>query len=646
MRRILDKNGRRIITRLLIIAAMSFVTMAFIEWRFFGNDYNRLIDFFTYKHLVFWYNTMLLFFIELIVSCFFKKPWTGPGVMFIAAIIVSYITVQKQNFRGQPLLPEDFMLADQTGTITKFIDFGSLIRTILACLLTLGLIILLNYLTKTFFDVKDRKEPKRFWNKNLHIFRFVILVVGITGFVHYSDFAVNHAGGRYEDIPQIQSYFIAWNQMYNYETNGFILGFLYNWSKLDLKAPDGYSEDKIAEIKDMYLSEETEEKKKTLSEEDYNIVVILDESFSDPSVVSNYYHITPNNLGGKNSMDIEITEDVTPVLRNLINNDKQSKNYAIGQMYSIDYGGGTANIEFEVDTTMSNYFLNTVPFVDLLPHTESVPSIYQIAKNAGYNTLAIHPFNGGMYKRNIALKKEGIDRFIDESEMEYTDKDDNREYINDRSAYKETLSYLKNNNNKMIVSLITMQNHAGYYTDGYSFYSYNVEGDVSAREKEQLQVYLESLHNSDYYLGEFLEELKNFDEKTVVLWYGDHYPGIIETVEKSEDKSVRDLSRVTPYLIWANFDLEDKTYDNIQRFNQTNTNLPTTTPNCLTNTMFDLLNLEKPSYMKLVNEVCAETPILAQAYYSEEGPFKSTTFSNYELFTYDVLGGSQYWFKR
>ena len=206
----------------------------------------------------------------------------------------------------------------------------------------------------------------------------------------------------------IKSYFIAWNQMYNYESNGFILGFLYNWSKLDLKAPDGYSEDKIAEIKDMYLSEETEEEKKTLSEEDYNIVVILDESFSDPSVVSNYYHITPNNLGGKNSMDIEITEDVTPVLRDLINNDKKSKNYAIGQMYSIDYGGGTANIEFEVDTTMSNYFLNTVPFVDLLPHTESVPSIYQIAKNAGYNTLAIHPFNGGMYKRNIALKKREL----------------------------------------------------------------------------------------------------------------------------------------------------------------------------------------------------------------------------------------------
>ena len=179
MKRILDKNGRRIITRLLIIAAMSFVTMAFIEWRFFGNDYNRLIDFFTYKPLVFWYNTMLLFFIELIVSCFFKKPWTGPGLTFIVAIIISYITVQKQNFRGQPLLPEDFMLADQTGTITKFIDFGSLIRTILACLLTLGLMILLNYLTKTFFDIKDRKEPKRFWNKNLRIFRLVILIVGI-----------------------------------------------------------------------------------------------------------------------------------------------------------------------------------------------------------------------------------------------------------------------------------------------------------------------------------------------------------------------------------------------------------------------------------------------------------------------------------
>ena len=623
--------------------------MYFIEWRFFGNDAAKTWQFIFERFPVFAYNTLLLFFLELIISSIFRKPWTGVGISFITAIIFMYISAQKQAFRGQPLLPEDFMLADQTGTITKFIDFGSLVRTVLACLIALGLTILLNYLTKTFFDVKDRKEPKRWWHRNLRIFRTTILLIGVLGFFKYTDFIRNHSGERTEEIPWLGSQFVAWNQMKNYEDNGVIIGFMYNWSKFDMVEPDGYSEEKVAEIKANYVEEAATE-----NTMDYNIVVVLDESFYDISVISDLYPITAKNVGSKNSMGVPITKDVTPTIRRLIKNDKKSKNYAVGQMYTIDYGGGTANIEFEVDTAMTNYWANTVPFVDLYPHVDRVPSIAQIAKDAGFKTLAIHPFNGGMYKRNVALKKEGIDEFITEDEMHYTEHDDDRQYINDRSAYKETLKAIKENDENMMISLITMQNHAGYGSDGYKSYSYSLgnapkSGDLKSNftkdEKSQIEVYLESLHNADYYLSEFLTELEKSDEKTVVLWYGDHAPGIIGRANDSKNKDTRDLSRVTPYFVWANFDLEQVEYKGIKRFNQSKTTLPTTTPNCLTNTMFDLLGLTKPDYMKLVNEVCNEVPILAQAYYGTSAPFKSTALSNYELYTYDILGGKQYWLK-
>ena len=618
MKKVLKKISIKILFRLLIIATTSLLTMTFIEWRFLGNDMERTWAFITESTPVFLYNAMLLFYLELIISSFFKNPWTGPGITFIASIILSYITVQKQNFRGQPLLPEDFMLADQTGTITKFIDFGSLIRMLLACLLALGLIIILNNITKKFFN-SEKKDESRFWFKRMRAFRATILAVGIAGFLTYSEFAINHGGGRIEEVPSLNTSFVAWNQMINYEKNGFILGFLYNWSKFELKAPDGYSEERIAEIKDEYNPED-EEEKNSLLDVDYNIVIVLNESFIDPAVISDYYHVS----GG----------DVTPNLHKMIENEKEAKNYATGRMYTIDYGGGTANIEFEVDTSMSNYFLNTTPFVDLLPHIDKVPSIAKIAKSAGYNTLAIHPFNAGMYKRNIALKKEGFDQFISEDEMEFQEKDAHREYINDRSAYKETMKYLKQYEQKTLVSLITMQNHAGYGRDNFDNYTFEVSGDIKEDEKSQLEVYFESLHTSDQYMSEFLSELENFDEKTVVLFYGDHSPGIVSTVNDSEEKEVRDLSRYTPYFVWANFDLNNKF------------ELPTTTPNCLTNTMFNLLDLEKPDYMKLVNDVCAEIPILAQAYYGSDAPFKSTTLSNYEQFIYDILGGKQYWYQK
>ena len=636
MRRLLDKNGRRILTRLLIIISSALFITFFIEWRFFGNDSARTWEFIFNKPLVFFWNALLLAFFELIISSPFKTPWTGTGITFMLSIIIMYITVQKQSFRGQPLMPEDFSLTDQAGTITKFIDIGSLVRMIIAVLIALGLTILLNYLTKTFFDVKDRTEPKRFWNKNLRIFRFTIAIVGFVGFASCSGFAINRNGERYQEIPFLDSKFIAWNQMLNYEQNGFIIGFLYNISKLELKAPDGYSEEKMAEIKAIYNPEPSEDgpeekQGKTLADVDYNIVIVLDESFYDLSVISDYVKITPG--------------EVTPNLRKLINNDAESKNYAVGQMYSVDYGGGTANVEFEVDTSMTNFWIGTVPYVDLVPHVETVPSIAHVAKEAGYKTLAIHPFNGGMYKRNTALVKEGFDRFIDESEMEFKEKDENREYINDRSAYRETMKYLKENDEKTLISLITMQNHAGYGKDGFDNLKYSVSADVSNDDKSAIAVYAQSLNYSDQHLGEFLSELENFDEKTVVLWYGDHSPGIFEKINNNVDKNVRDLSYVTPYFVWANFELEEKEYDNIIRFRQKKTTLPTTSPNCLTNTMFDLLGLEKPDYMKLSSEVCKETPILSQPYYENEGPFKSTTLSNYELFTYDILGGKRYWLK-
>ena len=126
-------------------------------------------------------------------------------------------------------------------------------------------------------------------------------------------------------------------------------------------------------------------------------------------------------------------------------------------MYSLDYGGGTANIEFETFTGLTNFWLNTVPYTALVPKAGEIPSIARTLKDAGHSTVAIHPYNGGMYKRNISLKNEGFDEFITEIEMEYTEHEGTSEYINDKSAYEETLKALRGSEDAQVVGLITMQ---------------------------------------------------------------------------------------------------------------------------------------------------------------------------------------------
>ena len=50
--------------------------------------------------------------------------------------------------------------------------------------------------------------------------------------------------------------------------------------------------------------------------------------------------------------------------------------------------------------------------------------------------------------------------------------------------------------------------------------------------------------------------------------------------------------------------------------------------------------------MYLMDEVCAETPVLTPNYFGENGPFATTVLAEYELLNYDILGGKQYWLKK
>lgn len=610
LRRFWTARWRKIWLRLAIMLVSAVILTYFLEYRYFLNNGERAWDFVMNSPRVFWYSSLLMFFIVLLFSGIFKKPFTGPFVTLALIIIVTYIHINKFILRGTPLLPEDFQLASEAASMTKFVNWGSLIRMLMAVGIALGLGVLCNHLTRRVFERKE--EPKSWARKHMVAERIFMITVACLGFMLGTDFARNHSGQRYEDIPWLKTQFVAWNQERNYDWNGFILGFCYNWSKFNLTAPDGYDEGKIQTIYEKYAKRAAADEGRTsLAEKDYNIVVILNESFYDPEIIAKYYPYS----GG----------EVTPVLNRI------KKTFPYGQMYSTDYGGGTANIEFEVLTGLTNYWANTVPYTDLIPRSGVVPSIAWFTADFGYETVAVHPFNGGMYKRNLALKNEGFETFITETEMKHTEHDGQSQYINDRSTYQETLDVIKDSEEKVMVGVITMQNHTPYDPWIYDDYKFTVENaDDGARGN--VETYLQMLHNSDAYLGEFLEKLGELSEDTVVLFFGDHSPGIFPLVNDAEEKEVRDLARLTPYFIWANFGLAPES-------------LPTTTPNCLVNTMYNLLNVKKPVLGYLLDEICTETPILTPAYFDDEAPFQSTELSEYELVNYDILGGEKYWVK-
>ncbi len=512
-----------------------------------------------------------------------------------------------------PLLPEDLELATEVSSLTKFVDVGGLIILFIGIALIIAFSIILSKITKRLFTLPYYLLVTESGSKKPFILaRLLLLVATCALFVLSTGFIINNTGQKYQHVDILDTTFTAWNQDRNYRENGFLIGFLYNCRKFEIEKPSEYSEKYIESIVEKYDKERYKDSDlKSLADTEYNIVIVLSESFYDPEIISDYY---PHSGG-----------DITPNLHNII------EKYPSGQMYSLDYGGGTANIEFETLTGLTNYYTNTVPYTNLIPKAGEIPSIATWGKKNGYKTTAIHTYYGGMYKRNISLKNEGFDEFITSLEIENPETEPGSDYQNDRTAYNEILKVLDKSDNKQIVTLITMQNHTPFGNDIYDgkrdFKLLNTS-KYTEEEVRKVETYFQLLNNSDKYLGEFIQELDNLDEETVVLFFGDHSPGVFPDVVEENIN----LSRLTPYFIYTNFDLDLGAE-----------NLPTTTPNCLVNTLYNKLKIKKPTLNYLLDEVCKKSPILTAAYYGDSELKQTEILNEYKNVTYDILSGKKYW---
>ena len=624
IRKKLTTEQRYVLRSLIFLGIAAFFLTWFLEYRYFRNQMWFGWNFIFEHPIGYLLNSFLMWLMLLFLWGIFGKPSISVGVMWSLIVLITYIHINKYISRQTPLLPEDFQLASEVSSLSKFVDYGSIIRMVIAIVLILGLTWLFEWKAAEKLGLKRKKtKNENFLRKHMVVTRLCLVVLSAATFMLVTDFARHNSGQSFQELPILGTRFTVWDQNRNYDDNGFIIGFLYNFQKLSLEEPGTYGESAINNIYAQYaeMANLKNDDRKNPADENVSVVIILNESFYDPNV----------SFNGKKFKDYYPWSggEITPNLR------KIQQKYPSGYMYSLDYGGGTANIEFEVFTSMTNYWVNTVPYTALIPKAGDVPSIAQMLKNVDYETTVIHPYNGGMYKRNISLAHEGFSEFITVNEMEFQEHEGTSEYVNDRSAYQETLKALNSTDKNQVIGLITMQNHTPYNHETYETLDYELQSDsVSEERKLQIETYFQTLHTSDEYLGEFINELEKLDKKVVVLWYGDHSAGLFDEIVTNKDKEVSDLSRITPYFVYTNYKSGLKKQ-----------NLPTTTPNCLTNTMLNLLNWQKDPLYYLVDEVCKEEPILTAAYLEGRALKEPDLMKNYELVTYDILGGKKYWMK-
>lgn len=546
-------------------------------------------------------------------------------VSAITALAVSYvfnaISFIVYSFRGSSLMPSDLLAFGTAMNVASHYEFKLKYQMITATIMTVGLMMIA---FKFPLRIKFRRSPV--------ILRSAAAaaLACITGFVTLSDFSDL-------DVSVYDQYYA--NLMY-----GSAFSFYVNSTKMGLEKRDDYDPDKLEEMLLSYTQEdETEEREEntdnktagssktdskadtqasdTEENENPNIIVIMNESFSDLSVIN----------------DFETNEEYMPFFNSL------EENTIRGQLFVSPFGGYTCNTEYEFLTGMSTGVLNarSAPYLQMM-FSKLPYSFNTHMKALGYKTIALHPYYADGWNRNIVYDYLSFDKFISlENLTEYTEYPEYiRGYVSDKSSYDAILNilYNKDPDERDFIFNITMQNHGSYDDDSFESEIFLQNMNGSYPETEQ---YLTLMKYSDEAFAYLLASLQSFDEPTVVLMFGDHMPNIErefyeELYGASLDKLGYDQPQkryLIPFVLWANYDIESD--DDVH-----------TSPCYLSNVLMDAVGLPKSRVQLYLDDLRQDVAQINPMGYYDAGGYwhelsESDRIGEYYNLQYALLTGER-----
>lgn len=411
-------------------------------------------------------------------------------LVFMSFILLLLGVINKMilSFRGMPIAFMDlYSINDGLSVASRFIN---------SKIIMIAVIILVIFITTFIFMWKLDKENHRFDGIS-NIIVWIMTIVIFTTFL-----------GPFKEKKVFNN--IAWNIQKSYEANGFLYSLLDSYFGYLRKAPEGYSEENIKKIRAEVDKKEKEDKRTIKSMKDApNVLVVQLEGFMDPTKVPN----------------LKLSMDPIPNFRKLMEEN------ASGYMNVPTTGGGTARTEFEVFTGNSfDYLLSgEIPYTSIVREKTS-NSLATALKKQGFGVHAIHNFKGNFYNRNKGYNNLGFDTFTSleyMNGMEYTKLNWTKDYI----LTKYIKKCLDSTKQKDLVCTVSVQGHS-YYPDKIieDGYPCKVSGKMDKKYLNQFYYYCEQIREMDKFVKQLndmlVERKKQTGEDTIVVYYGDHMPGL------------------------------------------------------------------------------------------------------------------------
>lgn len=240
-----------------------------------------------------------------------------------------------------------------------------------------------------------------------------------------------------------------------------------------------------------------------------DIIVIQSESFFDP--------VTLN--------DIQSTDDLLPNLHRA-----EALGYG-GTMKVPTFGGGTLRTEFEVLTGIPMAAIPELKFPYLQLHSKVLPSIVQVAHDNGYRAFAVHPNDPSFWNRENSFRAMGFDAFYSEKSFPANVKKDGL-YISDEAMTNKIINILDSASKPTFLMAISIEAHGPYGSNPVSDEVMRKKIPVPSSWPQpavnEYQTYAYHIHHADRQLGRLWNYLEARNKPFVLIFYGDHLPGLPE----------------------------------------------------------------------------------------------------------------------
>ena len=498
------------------------------------------------------------------------------GIVVAFTVVIAVANRVKLGLRSEPIYPSDVDFLGQPQFITTMVAPRMLVFA------AIGIVAMIA--AAWFLGRKYEPHMLPVWPEGVTVRRAIGAVVFRAGVVTLALMLLsdatqfNNPGNPWRGIYEVggNRKWRYWDQRANYNANGFVGGFLYNMPTVAMETPEGYGEETMDALATRYERAAVKvNRNRTGSLDDVNVVLVLAESFSDPTALEG----------------LELDEDPIPRTRALMEAGTS------GTMMAQLLGGGTANMEFEMLTGQSIGLFNpqlSSPYQMLVPEYDDYPSAVGWFESTGRTPVAVHPYITSFYKRDQVYDVFGFDRFVHDTTMTEQERIEDNEFISDASAFNEVKRQIDESATPLMVNLVTMQNHIP--VDGNYLDPIGVEG-VEEDEADRVGNYARGLNYTDDALADFLRGLEQSDEKTVVVFYGDHLPGIYsaETADLNPDLGMY----TTPFFLWSSEGTPQR-------------RLPQASPTQFLPMLYEMADAPVPPYYVMLDRLRAKIPALEQ----------------------------------